>query len=270
VTPQEQVAKLEALLARVNGRRNAPRAPVADVTTTLVSAQSPVAAPPKKAEVTPSPAPVAVKPVAASPAAATARPAAPAPSPTPAPVAAKPAPSPAPPPVAVTAPVPASAPSGPEMEVVVEEGMAEVDLEGIDDASGGELSDSVADLDAVAGGTGEEEAPASSRRPIPMQAKLDELAEANANAPPHPAPPESRRQVAVTPEADFEADLNKSGVRPAPDVPATPPPAAPAAELKADVTKPVVAAASPAVFRGQIPTTKPASFGELLDLTLGL
>jgi hypothetical protein len=156
------------------------------------------------------------------------------------------------------------------MEVEVEEGMAEVDLDGIDDASGGELSDSVADLDVAAGGADVEESPASSRRPIPMQAKLDELAEADAKAPPHPAPPESRRQVAIQADTDFEADLNKSGVRPAPDAPPTPPPPAAPVALKADVTKPVVAAAAPAVFRGQVPTTKPASFGELLDLTLSL
>jgi hypothetical protein len=44
----------------------------------------------------------------------------------------------------------------------------------------------------------------------------------------------------------------------------------PAAELKAEVTRPVVAAASPAVFHGAAPAFQPATFGELLDATLGL
>ena len=88
--------------------------------------------------------------------------------------------------------------------------------------------------------------------------------------------PESRRQVA-TPE--FDNDLLKSGVRPLPSAEAAPrgetpttPPGSVAAtpELAADVTRPAVAAASPAVFRGAAPTAKPATFGDLLDDSLGL
>jgi hypothetical protein len=163
-----------------------------------------------------------------------------------------------------------AAPAEAEADVVLEEGTAEVDLDGLDDATG--LSDSVADLDEVAAGAStddDEELPASSRRQIQLEAR-----EPEPEAKPHPVPPESRRQVAIPPASDFEGDLQKSGVRPAADVPpekVAPAAAAPApAALKADVTQPVVATASPAVFRGAAPDVKPATFGQLLDATLSL
>jgi hypothetical protein len=173
----------------------------------------------------------------------------------------------------------ATEPPGADVDVVIEEGTAEVDLEGIEEeeeAAAAALSDSVADLDAVAGP--HDDLPASSRRPIQMQPPLEELAfgDAPEAKQAHPAPPESRRQVA-TPE--FDNDLLKSGVRPLPSAEAAPrgetpttPPGSVAAtpELAADVTRPAVAAASPAVFRGAAPTAKPATFGDLLDDSLGL
>jgi len=161
------------------------------------------------------------------------------------------------------------------MEVEVEEGMAEVDLEGLDEEEAGaaSLSDSVADLDQVAGPRDDhdDDVPDSSRRPIQLQPRLEELAFGDTveAKPPHPAPPESRRQVATS---EFDGEL--SGVRATPEIegghaaPTTPPAAA--APLQADVTRPAVGAASPAVFRGAPPVAKPATFGELLDLTLGL
>jgi len=314
----EQVAKLEALLDRVNTRRNAPRASAAVHPDIAVQAAPVAAAPAPIAVPTPlpvtAPAAAVVAPVVAKPAvpiAAPSRPklaeppapvavAPPAPAPTPAPVAVAPPPPPppaavvaapvAPPPPATPAPVAAAAAApkpAHDVDVEVEEGMAEVDLEGLDEGPGAVLSDSVADLDTVAAGASvdedEEEVPASSRRTIQMQSPLEsplaELAfgDAAEAKSPHPAPPESRRQVTIP---DVEADLLKSGVRPmAEALPATPPPVAappplPAAAapiaLKADVTRATVATASPAVFRGAAPQVRPATFGELLDATLGL
>jgi hypothetical protein len=159
-------------------------------------------------------------------------------------------------------------PPAAEADVEVEEGMAEVDLEGLDD--GAALSDSVADLDTAAGPTADDELPASSRRPIQIQAQLERLDAAAEDKAPHPPPPESGRQVAAA--SEFEGDLLKSGVRAMPEelAPVTPPVAQPAAELKADVTRPQIAAGSPAVFRGAAPEARPQTFGELLDSTLAL
>jgi hypothetical protein len=173
------------------------------------------------------------------------------------------------------APVPEAADT--EAEVEVEEGVAEVDLEGLDEETGEvSLSNSVADLDAIAGVGEDEEPPSSSQRTLMSAAPREELtfgegAEAKT---PHPAPPESGRQAAIQPASD---DLLQSGVRQAPPMVAkiAEPPVAeppPAAELKleADVTRPVIAAASPAVFRGALPVAPPATFGALLEATLGL
>jgi len=239
VNTNEHVAKLEALLARVNGRRGAPRVPVAsDSEPTLYSTREPAhaaVAPPLVHPATPKPAPVEAKPapITPPPAPVEARlaptvakpaPAPPAPpTPKPSPVEARPAPaaakSPAPPvveaaarPAAQTSPPPHAVTSTVDVEVEVEEGEAEVDLEGIDEAEGVDalLSDSVADLDQVAGPL-EEEVPASSRRPIQLEPPLAERAFSDSAPPPHPVPPESGRQVAV---AEFDGDL--SGVRSAP------------------------------------------------------
>jgi hypothetical protein len=265
MSAQEQVAKLEALLARVTGRRSAPRS------SAVAAAPAPVepSPAPSRVEPTPSPAPVAV--AAPPPVAAVAPP----------PVAAAPAAQrpvvaePKTPPPASVEPVAQAAkpsmPPGADLEVEVEEEMAEVDLEGLDEEEEGmdaSLSDSVADLDVVAAGGAkddeeDEELPASSRRPIQIQPPLEEVFNESAKASPsHPVPPESGRQIAAPPVMDFEGDL--SGVR---SVAAAD--AAPHVELKAEVTRPVVATASPAVFHGEVPAFQPATFGELLDATLG-
>jgi hypothetical protein len=157
---------------------------------------------------------------------------------------------------------------GADEEVEVEEEMAEVDLDDLDDMEEdaakerASLSDSVADLDVLMAASAPEEPPASSRRPIQLQVPDEAFHDTATPLPPHPVPPESGRQVAA-PVADFEGDL--SGVRSvaAADI-------APPVELKAEVTKPVVATASPAVFHGAVPAFEPATFGELLDATLGL
>jgi hypothetical protein len=159
--------------------------------------------------------------------------------------------------------------------------MAEVDLEGLDEegVEASALSDSVADLDQVAGRShGDEEVPGSSRRPIQMQPPLHELAFGDAAdaKPPHPVPPESRRQVAIPPASDADGDF-ASGVRATPELEQpvaataakTAPPAA-AAQMKADVTRPTVGGPSPAVFHGTVPVVAPSTFGDLLDETLSL
>jgi len=282
VSAGEQVAKLEALLERVTLRRNAPRVGIAAV---AADAPSPPAVLEAKAP-TPAPAPVQAKSVASVPAkpetppVPAAVPAAIAPLPDrptvsatipttranmpeeaipPAPI----TPVPATPPAASAPMVSSRGPAGDD-EVEVEEGMAEVDLEGLDE---GGLSDSVADLDTVAAASADrEEVPASSRRPIQLQAQRGELGfnEGPTETKLHPIPPESQRQVAIPAASEAEEDLFKSGVRAMPEIPGAP------LELKADVTRPTPVAASPAVFRGAAPEVKPSTFGELLDLTLSL
>ena len=165
-----------------------------------------------------------------------------------------------------------TSPPGADLEVEVEEGLAEVDLAGIDDEGAADmLSDSVADLDTVAGA--DEELPASSRRPIQLQPPLSDqgfgdTVETKAS---HPVPPESGRQVAIPPASDFDGDL--SGVR---AVTATGSVEEALAQTsshrapeRAEITRPVVGAAAP-TFRGAVPTFSPATFGELLDATLAL
>jgi hypothetical protein len=253
MSAQEQVTKLEALLARVSGRRSAPR---------QVLGASPAQAEPTHVEPTPEPfhdAVPVVGEVKAQPLARIETPAAVAAPPEPLTAAA----APSEPPVAVAA-RPASMAPGAEEEVEVEEGMAEVDLDDIeeDEAADASLSDSVADLDVLMASSAAEEVPASSRRPIQLQAPDEAFHDTTTPLPPHPVPPESGRQVAA-PVADFEGDL--SGVRSvaASDI-------APPVELKAEITRPVVEAPSPAVFRGAPPAFEPATFGELLDATLSL
>jgi hypothetical protein len=137
------------------------------------------------------------------------------------------------------------------------------------------------DVAISAQGEAAEEPPASSRRPIAIEPKLEELAFGEApSEEPHAPPPESGRQVAAPPvELDFEAEF--TGVRPRDSEPASAPvgkkserPAARAARI--DASAPEVTAASvtavgrPPVFEGTAPTFKPSSFGELLDATLSL
>jgi hypothetical protein len=273
VTAQDQVKKLEALLARVSERRGLPRPEVAvdgighaqPLAHSAVAAPSPAehhelrSEPPESARRPP------VEPEVVPPSQ---------------PVSA----------VSLTRTGPPPPEDVGTVEVEVEEGMAEVDLEGIDDVEGASLSDSVADLDSVAP-TDDEDLPASSRRPIQLEPKLEELAFGDGAEPPpvHPAPPESGRHLAMPIAADAEGDL--SGVRsvppseppPAAPVPtprrppsAPPPPAAVVATKLADVpltpevTKPVLPSASPAVFHGAAPAPKPQTFGDLLDATLEL
>ena len=267
MSAEKQVAKLEALLERVTLRRNAPR---------IVSDAAATTPPPAKAT-TPAPAPVHAKSPAPSPPAAIQplpdRPTVSANVPTtranmpeaaipPAPL----TPAPATPPAASAPMVSSRGPAGDD-DVEVEEGMAEVDLEGLDEGADG-LIDSVADLNAVAAGASADgnDVPASSRRPIQLQAQRGELRfnDGPTETKLHPIPPESQRQVAIPAASEAEEDLFKSGVRAMPEIPGAP------LELKADVTRPTPVAASPAVFRGAAPEVKPSTFGELLDLTLSL
>jgi hypothetical protein len=126
-----------------------------------------------------------------------------------------------------------------------------------------------------------EEPPASSRRPIALEPKLEELAfgEATPSEKPHAPPPESGRQVAAPPvELDFESEF--TGVRPRDAEPTPPAPSARKSERPAAMAKPMdvspeVTAAHKAtepsaVFEGTAPVFKPATFGELLDATLEL
>jgi hypothetical protein len=122
-----------------------------------------------------------------------------------------------------------------------------------------------------------EEPPASSRRPIAIEPKLEELAFGEA-APveevPHSAPPESGRQVAVAPvDLDFEGEF--TGVRPRdPEgVPVTvlgdvAKGKAEAVPLVAEATAAKLSGSAAVIFEGAAPVFKPATFGELLDATL--
>jgi hypothetical protein len=147
----------------------------------------------------------------------------------------------------------------------------------------------------------DEELPASSRRPIhlePTEPPLEELAFGDAPAPPmpHTPPPESGRQVAVTPpELDFDGEA--TGVRSRPEeaiakaessqsaaeapraevasaqAKSVPPAAAaPVAKLTPQVVRPSLDApdGGVAVFVGQPAEFKPSSFGDLLDASIDL
>jgi hypothetical protein len=122
-----------------------------------------------------------------------------------------------------------------------------------------------------------DEPPASSRRPIALEPKLEELAFGEA-APmeesPHTPPPESGRQVAASPvDLDFEGEF--TGVRPREPEPlavtviaeAKP---AEALKLAPETTVAALPDLVPAVYAGATPVFKPATFGELLDATLTL
>jgi hypothetical protein len=170
-----------------------------------------------------------------------------------------------------------------------------------DDAPELEVS-GTADLENEAA---DEEPPASSRRPIPSEPPLEELAFGDAPAPPmpHTPPPESGRQVAVTPpELDFDGEATgvrnrpeeaiakaesvrpkAESVRPAAEAPRAEvatapaksvPPAAPmpVAKLTAQVVRPSLDApdGGVAVFVGQPAEFKPSSFGDLLDASFDL
>jgi hypothetical protein len=144
---------------------------------------------------------------------------------------------------------------------------------------------------------GEQEPPASSRRPIAVESKLEDLAFGDATAPeaPHTPPPESGRQVA-SPPVDLDFDGDSTGIRSKEQddaevtVIGTPPPpppplaapveaavAEPAPPMASDVvvsapevTRAILPDAPVAVFEGSAPVFKPASFGELLEATLAL
>jgi hypothetical protein len=141
---------------------------------------------------------------------------------------------------------------------------------------------------------GEQEPPASSRRPIAVESKLEDLAFGDATAPeaPHTPPPESGRQIA-SPPVDLDFDGDSTGIRSKEQedvevtVIGTPPPPPPLpAPVEAAVHEPAppeVVVGAPevthailpdapvaVVFAGSAPAFKPASFGELLEATLAL
>ncbi len=146
----------------------------------------------------------------------------------------------------------------------------------------------------------EEPAPSSSPRPIEAEAAL---AAEEESAPRHTPPPESGKQVAAPSASPPRASSAPPGplseppssigghtiigVAPGayrapavpsaePRPPAAPPakaapPQAPPARVVAEVTRPnLPAVAKVAAFEGAAPVFKPASFGDLLDATLGL
>jgi hypothetical protein len=128
---------------------------------------------------------------------------------------------------------------------------------------------------------GEEEPPASSRRPIALEPKLEELA--FGEAPPaetvaHTPPPESGRQVAAAP-VDLDFDGEFTGVRPREpeevavtvlgDVP-KPKAEAPVMNLAPEATAAKLPGTAAVTFEGAAPVFKPATFGDLLDATLML
>lgn len=124
----------------------------------------------------------------------------------------------------------------------------------------------------------EEEPPASSRRPIAIEPKLEELAFGEAapvEAVPHTPPPESGRQVAAAP-VDLDFDGEFTGVRPRePEkspvtVLGTGRTDAPLVELAPEATAAKLPAIAAVRFEGAAATFKPASFGELLDATVAL
>jgi hypothetical protein len=114
-----------------------------------------------------------------------------------------------------------------------------------------------------------EEPPASSRRPIALEPKLEELAFGDAPPPgvTHTPPPESGRQMAVAPgDLEFEGEL--TGVRPKePDAAAT---TGERTVASPELTIARAAEGAAAMFKGEAPVFKPLSFGELLDATLSL
>jgi hypothetical protein len=128
---------------------------------------------------------------------------------------------------------------------------------------------------------GDEEPPASSRRPIALEPKLEELAfgeAAPAETVAHTPPPESGRQVAAAPVGlDFDGEF--TGVRPREpeDVAVTVLGDVPKAEAEAPVmnlapepTAAKLPATAAVTFEGTAPIFKPATFGELIDATLML
>jgi hypothetical protein len=137
----------------------------------------------------------------------------------------------------------------------------------------------VSDVPEVIETAEDEEPPASSRRPIALEPKLEELAFGEA-APvepgPHTPPPESGRQVAAAPvDLDFEGEF--TGVRPRePEAVAVTVLEASAAKeaapavLAAEATGAKLSGPAPVIFEGSAPVFKPSTFGELLDATLTL
>lgn len=143
-------------------------------------------------------------------------------------------------------------------------------------AEGPEITVSVTEVEEA-----EEEPPASSRRPIALEPKLEELAFGEAapvQPPPHTPPPESGRQVAA-PAVDLDFDGEFTGVRPRePEAVAVtvlgdapkPKPAEAPMNLSPETTAPKLPGAAAVAFEGAAPVFQPATFGELLDATLVL
>lgn len=300
MTPQEQISKLNTLLARVQLRAAAPRA---------AAPPSAIAAP-----VAP-PAPVA---------------AAPKPAPAPAPVAAPPKPAPVQaPPAAVAAPdfdmpeAEASVEAGEEMdyEVEVSAEVVEVDIDVEDDrGSHTQMVASAEHDDDDDGGTliqtstevytaphAEPVAPPPSSQPRPVHAERDPFAaEAAAEPERHTPPPESGRQVATasapppardsrrpTPLPPSEHGTLIGGWRepgrppspmpprvaapiPAPaPAPAPPPPVAAAPAAPAPITPEAIVpkiakSGDVAEVQGTRGPISPQTFGDLLDQALDL
>lgn len=294
---KEKIGKLEALLARVQARANAPRTPfVAAAASALPSPGPAVLAPPPQPQRTSSPAPPAV------------------------------ARHPTPPP---------DTRAEMDDDVEVSAGVVEIDIdveEGIPMESGAHAvaaqteppeeqteyatdtnrhpEGEVAHADAEAGYDAYGEAPAaapaneivepepsSSPRPIAEETPEE-------SAPRHTPPPESGKQVAAAPSVHPAAPPRKStapppseghtliggwrepgldapqirepaaayGVRvPAPAPAQPPPPQASGTRLSPDVTRAELPArAEVASFEGALPVAKPATFGELVDAALSL
>jgi hypothetical protein len=294
VSAREKIAKLEALLARVQARAAEPR-PARSV---AAAAVSPVAEEPSHEEpLHEEPIAIAAPEIAAEPVVAEPQHAEP--------VVAEPAEQ-----------------AAPELEIGEE--VVEIDSEvvEIDEAEilAAEAAAAEAELQAA------EPSPPSSRRPRPMEA----IAEAQQAAPPVPAPPESGKLVAAAPVPSFDDDFTGvreasqhlpplSGREPSLEIASVKPPQAPVRhEMEAELpqgspgaftptleaapplpvpavstTRPVsdvapAPAAAPepivpevvsarmpsgehvAVVVGEVQPFRPATFGELLDATLSL
>ncbi len=118
----------------------------------------------------------------------------------------------------------------------------------------------------------EEEPPVSSRRPIAVEPRLAELAFGEAPPPPvaHTPPPESGRQVAAPPvDLDFEGE--STGVRTTPSAPPGPVARPAPSAVVPEVTRASLEGKGEvASFTGNVPVQKPSNLGELLDATLDL
>lgn len=277
MTPQERIAKLEALLRRVRARAAEPRdrkdvsPPMPLVlppgaTTTLVDVKAPDFSDIELAPAPPAPPPIAKRPP---------------PVPRPVPRAPRPAPPPSPPapsqPDAVASSVsrlrsarPAADENAPEPDIPLEPRLPQESAPMLEVAGAIEmdLEQGGADVDALLAGGEEEPAPSSSPRPVgpPPEEKLAAMAFGEEPPPMpelHTPPPESGRLPAAPELADFDQDI--TGVREAPKVAAPPP------RLEPEVTAPAIEASGPvADFVGEPARFRPETIGDLLDATMSL